>query len=489
MDVLHELGDSLRPGQPDYERWLEQLPSAPARCAQPLCVLFPRDAADIQAAISWARLHGQRVTVVGGGHSGHCVWDSALAIDLRRHFATVQLLGDPPRRLVAGGGASMGQICSTAAAGGVMCALGTAPTVGAGLLLQGGVGHLSRWRGLAVDCIETVECVTADGVARTVTHELDAELFWALRGAAPNIAIVTQVTLRTFDLAAVWCSQLDCAHDDDAATGIETWGPSLLQAYSEVATSCAPHHTADACLHWALGSAGTLQLHVCVSVYEWEAVDTGAELTAISSARQGSRGLHSCMLDALRSASRAAGTSVVESPPTRHDSPSELFAFEKYLLLDPYTGLDATTPGTLTFWVRCPLLRAPMTAAAAAALCAAVRSAPNASCYVNLQHCGGAASQTSLSRGCFGTRDWEWSAVVTGVYIDPQDAAVVRAWVNATVHDLLPHASGTYCVDLGPDDSALAALAFGEDDRQRLRATKAAYDPAGLLTLALPIVE
>ena len=158
-DVLEGLRDL--PGQvftsssAAYE-WLSRLPSSIARKRRPMAVAMPRTLLEVKQCDVWAAARGTTVTVVGGGHSGHCVWDDALAIDLRHGFGEARLLGDGGQRIAVGGGASLAAIVEAAEAGGRMCCVGTAPTVGAGLLLQGGVGHLARWRGLAVDTVEQV---------------------------------------------------------------------------------------------------------------------------------------------------------------------------------------------------------------------------------------------------------------------------------------------------------------------------------------------
>jgi FAD/FMN-containing dehydrogenase len=507
-----DAGPVLRPGEPRYAEWLARLPSGTSGSRRPSAVIMPGTASDVQKCMRWAARHDQKVTVVGGGHSDHCVWDGALAIDLRHSLSTVQLLAES-NLLVAGGGASMAAIAKAAEAGGRMCCLGTAPSVGVGLLLQGGVGHLARWRGLAVDHIQRVECVTPDGRQRTLSCSDELELFWAFCGAGPNFGVVLNVVLRTFPLVPVLCAELHWSRGSGAessqvkASSGDTrslWTEErALLGYAAAASRCDATQTMDAMLHW-VSEPRDWRLTVVVSTFEWEAEPPDVSECEAEPPESGAgrpiRAAHAspllstlrtAMVEALGTASKEDDAAMVEAAHARCKRPSELFAREHYLRVDPTIGVapPATPSDSLRFWVRCAFLPIPLTAEAAAVLCAAVRDAPNRACYVNLQHTGGAAARpTSEHAIAFSHRGWEWSAVVTGVH-RAADEQAVHAWVLATIERLLPLAVGTYTVDLGPTDGALAARAFDEASASQLCSLKRAYDPNQLLAHCLPLRE
>jgi hypothetical protein len=79
---------------------------------------------------------------------------------------------------------------------------GTCNAVGAlGAGLGGGYGNLTGMYGLAVNNMLSLNVVMADGSSRVVTESSDPDLFWALRGAAPNFGIVTSATYRAYPMA------------------------------------------------------------------------------------------------------------------------------------------------------------------------------------------------------------------------------------------------------------------------------------------------
>ena len=75
-------GDLVTPGDDGYDAaravyngMIDKRPAAVARC---------RDAADVIAAVAFARAHGLEIAVRGGGHNpaGFAVWDGSLVVDL-----------------------------------------------------------------------------------------------------------------------------------------------------------------------------------------------------------------------------------------------------------------------------------------------------------------------------------------------------------------------------------------------------------------------
>merc|ERR1719436_1344350 len=98
-----------------------------------------------------------------------CVFDGALALNMASSPAFTEVHCDPEKQLVTvGSGSTLGQIKEATAAHGLGVPMGLYEGVGIGLLLQGGVGHLTRLHGLSVDSITAMEIVTATGELRSL---------------------------------------------------------------------------------------------------------------------------------------------------------------------------------------------------------------------------------------------------------------------------------------------------------------------------------
>lgn len=67
---------------------------------------------------------------------------------------------------------------------------------GVGVMLGGGVGHLSRRIGYHADNILAVELVTAAGEVVVASPEENPDLFWAVRGTQGNFGVVTGLTVQ-----------------------------------------------------------------------------------------------------------------------------------------------------------------------------------------------------------------------------------------------------------------------------------------------------
>ena len=183
-------GDLIGPDDPRYEDarqiWnghIQRRPALIARC---------RGAADVAAAVRFAREHDLVVSVRGGGHAvaGHAICDDGLVIDLSGMTGTRV---DPLARTIRVDGGCLNsdldretQAYGLAATGGIVSHTGVG-----GLTLGGGIGHLMRKFGLSIDALRSCDVVTADGEFVVASEKDNAELFWGLRGGGGNFGVVT----------------------------------------------------------------------------------------------------------------------------------------------------------------------------------------------------------------------------------------------------------------------------------------------------------
>ncbi len=182
-------GAVLLPGEPGYDDaravWNAMIDRRPALIVQ------PQGAADVIAAVNFARDHGLPVAIKGGGHNvaGHGVCDGGLMIDLCRMRA---VRVDPAaRRAHVEGGATWGDVDRETQAHGLATPGGLISDTGvAGLTLAGGIGWLRSRYGLCVDNVVSFDVVTAAGERVTASAGSHPDLYWALRGGGGNFGVV-----------------------------------------------------------------------------------------------------------------------------------------------------------------------------------------------------------------------------------------------------------------------------------------------------------
>src|SRR5947199_9515871 len=158
---------------------------------RPAVVVRCIGAADVIAAVGFARSNDLTIAVRGGGHSiaGFSTIDDGMVIDLS---PMRQVRVDPAgRRATVGGGAIWSdvdhetQAHALATTGGLISSTGVA-----GFTLGGGIGWTMRKFGLAADNLMAADVVTADGRLVHTSETESPDLLWGLRGGGGNFGIV-----------------------------------------------------------------------------------------------------------------------------------------------------------------------------------------------------------------------------------------------------------------------------------------------------------
>ncbi|QRV86657.1 FAD-binding domain protein [Ceratobasidium sp. AG-Ba] len=168
---------------------------------KPAAIAYPKSASDVQKYVKCAAASNIPVVSRSGGHSyaayGVGGQDGALVVDLKNmksltvdssgvaKVQTGNLLGDLAQKLWDNGQRALPH--------------GTCPYVGSGgHTAFGGYGPFSRVGGLLHDRVTAAEVVLANGTLTTASASVNADLFWALRGAGASYGVVTQWTFATF---------------------------------------------------------------------------------------------------------------------------------------------------------------------------------------------------------------------------------------------------------------------------------------------------
>src|SRR5690348_11291675 len=144
---------------------------------RPALIVRCTGAADVIAAVGFARSNDLTIAVRGGGHSvaGFSTVDDGIVIDLS---PMNEVHVDPTARRATIGGGAVGadvdhetQAHGLATTGGLVSATGVA-----GFTLGGGIGWTMRKFGLACDNLAAAEVVTADGRLVHASERENADL-------------------------------------------------------------------------------------------------------------------------------------------------------------------------------------------------------------------------------------------------------------------------------------------------------------------------
>ena len=192
-------GDVITPDDSRYEQarrvWNAMIDKRPALIAR------PRNAADVQAAVAFARAYHLAIAVRGGAHSiaGRGTCDEGLVIDfsdmkaIRVDTGTKTATAEPGVKWQEFDAAT--QVHGLATTGGTVGDTGIA-----GLTLGGGFGWLEGKFGLTVDNLLGADVVLASGELVHASERDHPDLFWALRGGGGNFGVVTSFKYRLHDV-------------------------------------------------------------------------------------------------------------------------------------------------------------------------------------------------------------------------------------------------------------------------------------------------
>ena len=185
------------PGDARYDElrkpWLEVVDQHPA------LIVEAKSAADVAAAILFARDHELTLGVMATGHGIAAACDGGLLLNLSE-MKQIDV-NAKARTARVGPGVESGELLKQTEKEGLMYASGQVSSVGViGYTLGGGTSWLVRKLGIACDAVTGAEMVLADGSIVHVSADENPDLLWAIRGGGGNFGVVTtlEITLEPF---------------------------------------------------------------------------------------------------------------------------------------------------------------------------------------------------------------------------------------------------------------------------------------------------
>lgn len=213
---------------------------------QPAAIAVPRNADEVSAAVRYARTHGLRVAAQATGHGAATLGDLAGTLLVRTHDLDEVSIDTEAAKVRVGAGVRWRGVVPQLSDAGLAARHGSSPTVGiVGYSLGSGIGWLSRKHGLQADAVTAIECVLADGTQVRADAENHSDLFWALRGAGGNAAIVTAMEFGAIRQPAVYGGTLffTAAQTVDV---FSTWAHMLPDLPEELTTWVTAYNFPDA---------------------------------------------------------------------------------------------------------------------------------------------------------------------------------------------------------------------------------------------------
>ena len=406
---------------------------------RPAAVAFPSDARDVADAVAYAQGLGLRVAPQATAHNQAPLGDmeELLLVNVSR---MQEIRVDPGARNVrVGAGVKWDRVAPRLSAHGLAGLHGSSPDVGiAGYSLGGGMGWLSRKHGLQTNAVTALELVTADGEHVRVDAEHEPELFWALRGGGGNFGIVTAIEFGVVEVDELYAGAyfFPVERADEV---LHTW-------------NSVRHSFPDELMSWAS------LLHF-PPVPDVPAFARGRSYAVVMAAFLGSAAEGASLLRPLRELGPARDTFASVPPVVLGD-----------LAMDPLDPVPFQSTSAL-------LDELPPEAIDAVLAVAGPESGrgPTVS-MLQFRQMGGALARRTPGAGARATLPGDISMFALGAVFDEPMREAVHSALADVDGALQPYRAGHYPNFV--EEPADASAFFDPATWARLRAVKAAYDPA-----------
>jgi FAD/FMN-containing dehydrogenase len=411
----------------------------------PALVVRCTGAADVIAAVGFARGNDLTIAVRGGGHSvaGFSTVDDGIVIDLGPMSGVIV---DPSGlRATVGGGAVWADVDHETQAHGLATTGGLISTTGvAGFTLGGGIGWTMRSYGLACDNLVGADVVTANGQLVHASETENADLLWGLRGGGGNFGIVTEFELELHQLGPmVYAGPV--FYPADAAG-------DLLRAFRDWAGDAPDEITALVNL--------TTAPPLPVIPEEWH----GKKVVALIAASTGPIDEGDALVRPVREVAEPV---------------ADLLGPMPYGMIQ--TLIDPLWPKGIQSYFKATNL-ARLDDELVDRLCAIHLEAPGPQCEIHVHQMGGAVGRVPEGATAFAERSMPYVLNAVTGWQDPEVGAAHTEWARSVVAAAADASTGRAYVNfLGDADEARTA--YGSETYARLGALKRSYDPTNVFHL------
>jgi hypothetical protein len=413
---------------------------------RPALIARPTGADDVALAIDFARGHGLPLAVRGGGHNGGGLGtcDDGVVIDLSQ-LRSIEV--DPHARTVrVGGGCTWGEVDRATGEHGLATPSGIISTTGVGgLTLGGGLGHLTRNCGLAIDNLLEAEMVLAGGERVRANANEHPDLYWAIRGGGGNFGVVTSFLFRLHEVGTIFGGPTFWPADQ---------GAQVLSVYREFLPS-APREL-----------NGFFAYHVVPPAPPFPEPIHLREVC----------GIVWCYVGPEDKAVNAMAPLLAEVPePLMHG----VQAMPHAVLQGAFDGLYP--PGDQWYWRADFVNEIPDEAVQVHQRYGT--HLPTMKSTMHMYPIDGAAHDVGLAETAWSYRDATWGSVFAGVDPDPANAETISRWSIEYNEALRPYSAGGAYVNMMMDEGEERVRASYRDNYDRLASIKRTYDPDNLFRI------
>jgi len=416
-----------------YNGMINKRPALIAKCA---------NVADVISAVKFGKENQLLIAVRSGGHNGGGlgICEGGLVIDL----SLMKGINVDPIEKTAWveAGCTLGDVDHATHAFGLATPSGIFSTTGiGGITLGGGLGHLTRHYGLAIDNVLEANVVLADGSFVRANAKSNPDLFWALRGGGGNFGIVTSFVFKLHAVSTVYAGPMFWELDESE---------EVLRWYQEVIKS-APDELNGFFAFLTVPPAPPFPEHlqmkkVCGVVWCYSGDLDKAEK----------------VFEPIRKFKKMALDFVGPMPVPVLNS---LF--------------DALMPPGLNWYWKADFVNELSDEAIDLHVQHGAQM-PTPLSTMHLYPIDGAASRVGKKETAWNYRSARWAMVIAGIDPDPKNNDAISKWAKDYWEALHPYSAGGAYVNFMMEEGEDRVKATYGDHYEKLAAIKAKYDPGNL---------